>query len=154
MRLCTTSQICVFETKPQVAPLRPASPDFPSASAFEASPPLVFAALLFLNDCSKSWMISSICSYPTEMRIRSSVTPESSLSCSLNCSCVVFQGWIASVLPSPTLHRGSVCGPSVSNPRIYLLGQIRDQVKVIHDLTASGASAFDTERQDTAKTAR
>ena len=40
----------------------------------------------FANDCSKSWMISSICSVPTEMRIMSSVTPLLILSSSDSCS--------------------------------------------------------------------
>jgi len=58
--------------------------------------------------CSKSWMMSSMCSIPTEMRIMSSVTPESSRSWSESCSCVVDHGWMARVFASPTLRNQSV----------------------------------------------
>lgn len=44
-----------------------------------------------------------MCSVPTEMRIKSSVTPLLIRSSSDSCSCVVVQGWIARVLESPTL---------------------------------------------------
>jgi hypothetical protein len=86
-----------------------ASPS-PFFSAFAGSPFSSGFVADALNDCSKSAMISSICSVPTEIRIRSyhqalafpaqktvnqkltSVTPELSLSSSLNCSCVVVHG--------------------------------------------------------------
>ena len=45
-----------------------------------------------LNDCSKSAMMSSMCSVPTEMRMRSSVAPDEAFSSSESCSCVVDQG--------------------------------------------------------------
>ena len=62
-----------------------------------------FTALDALKDCSKSAMMSSMCSVPTEIRIASSATPESRRSCLLSCWCVVDQGWMARVLESPTL---------------------------------------------------
>lgn len=94
----------------QVAPLSLASPSVvPVFSAFSGCPsPLVLVASLTLKLWSKSWMMSSMCSMPTEMRIRSSVTPESIFSWSLSCSWVVVQGWMASVLASPTLGLGLV----------------------------------------------
>jgi hypothetical protein len=76
----------------------------PFSSLFSGCAPASgFTALAAAKDCSKSWMISSMCSVPTEMRIRSSVTPLSVFSCSLSCSCVVVHGWMARVLESPTL---------------------------------------------------
>ena len=68
--------------------------------------PSGFDALLAAKDCSKSAMMSLMCSVPTEIRIRSSVTPLFAFSSSLSCSCVVVQGWIARVLESPTLCQG------------------------------------------------
>lgn len=62
-----------------------------------------FTALDALKDCSKSAMMSSMCSVPTEIRIASSATPESRRSWLLSCWCVVDQGWMARVLESPTL---------------------------------------------------
>jgi hypothetical protein len=48
---------------------------WPSAApvfvAFSSFPPVVLAATADLKDCSKSSIISSICSVPTEIRIRS-----------------------------------------------------------------------------------
>jgi hypothetical protein len=84
----------------------------PVFSAFSGSPFSSGFVAAFLNDCSKSAMISSMCSVPTEIRIRScilyqqtsnndnmsisivhtSVTPELIFSSSLNCSCVVVHG--------------------------------------------------------------
>lgn len=102
-----------IHSKDQVAPLSLASPSvFPVAPAFCGLPPDLAASLAW-KLCSKSWMMSSMCSIPTDTRMRSSVTPESIFSWSLSCSCVVVQGWIARVLASPTLR-------DVSN-----LGQIR-----------------------------
>lgn len=89
----------------QVAPLSFASPSvLPLTSTFVSSAGASgLEAALAANDCSKSAMMSSMCSVPTEMRMRSSVTPLSSFSWSLSCSCVVVHGWIASVFESPTL---------------------------------------------------
>lgn len=97
-----------FSEIDQVAPLRLAAvSDPPDCSAFSGTDfPSGFAASLAAKLCSKSWIISSICSIPTEIRIISSVTPESSRSCSDSCSWVVDHGWMASVFASPTLcHR-------------------------------------------------
>ena len=91
-----------------VAPAIPASPFVPplTSTFFSCSSPFAsgFAAWLALKLCSKSAMISSMCSVPTEMRMRSSVTPESMRSDSESCSWVVVQGWMARVLESPTLR--------------------------------------------------
>ena len=67
-----------------VLPVTSALSGLPLASALVAE----LAAKL----CSKSWRMSSMCSYPTDIRIMSSVTPESMRSCSESCSCVVDQG--------------------------------------------------------------
>lgn len=90
----------------QVAPLNLASPSVvPFSVAFSGvALALDFDAELALKDCSKSWIMSSMCSIPTDMRIMSSVTPESVFSWSDSCSCVVDQGWMANVLASPTLR--------------------------------------------------
>lgn len=105
----------------QVAPLSAASPlAFEANSLFSS---LDFAsgcaALLAENDCSKSRMISSICSVPTDIRIRSSVTPLSAFSSWLSCSWVVLQGWIASVLESPTLEPCQFTMPGKGRIDIY-----------------------------------
>lgn len=44
------------------------------------------------NTCSKFWMISVMCSNPSEMRIKSGVTPPLIFSSSEICWCVVRQG--------------------------------------------------------------
>jgi hypothetical protein len=78
----------------QMDPLRLAAASDPpvlvALSGFAS--PSVLTASLAAKLCSKSWIMSSMCSIPTEMRIMSSVTPESNRSCSDNCSCVVDQG--------------------------------------------------------------
>lgn len=61
-------------------------------SAAGAGLPVVDAEEAFLKDCSKSAMMSSMCSVPTEMRMRSSLTPELVFSSSESCSWVVVQG--------------------------------------------------------------
>lgn len=77
--------------------------------------------LIARKDCSKSAIMSSMCSVPTEIRIASSVTPESKRSWSVSCSWVVDQGWIAKVLESPTLKEVSKCGTqSYTNLQTYL----------------------------------
>ena len=90
----------------QVAPPSFASPFVSPLSTMLCSLPFAsgFDALLVAKDCSKSAMMSSMCSVPTEIRMRSSVTPLFVFSSSLSCSWVVVQGWIARVLESPTLH--------------------------------------------------
>ena len=62
---------------PHVAPLNLASPlVLPLTSPFSPfSSRFGSTALLAAKDCSKSAIMSSMCSIPTEIRIRSSVTP-------------------------------------------------------------------------------
>src|SRR6056297_9610 len=48
--------------------------------------------LIFLNASSKSAIISSMCSIPTETRIRSCLTPPDACSFSVSCWCVVEAG--------------------------------------------------------------
>ena len=48
-------------------------------------------------------MMSSICSNPTEIRIRLFVTPTSKRASSETLACVVDAGWVAIVLVSPKL---------------------------------------------------
>lgn len=101
-----TTSLSVFYTVGFVGAL--ASPAVPELST-PASPGFVSACL---NDCSKSAMMSSMCSVPTEIRMRSymkvsalttrrrsvpvqeltSVTPLLTFSSSLSCSCVVVHG--------------------------------------------------------------
>lgn len=54
-----------------------------------------------LNAASKSAMMSSISSIPTEMRTRSGVTPELSCSSGVSWLWVLEAGWMTSVLASP-----------------------------------------------------
>jgi hypothetical protein len=82
------------EAAPSASPVFSALAGSPFSSGFVAD---------FSNDCSKSLIISSMCSVPTLILIKSSVTPEFSFSSSFSCSWVVLQGWIARVLESPTL---------------------------------------------------
>ena len=53
--------------------------------------------------CSISYMISLMCSIPTETLTISGATPRSIFSCGNITLCVVDQGWIAVVLASPYL---------------------------------------------------
>lgn len=85
---------------PESAPSPFVLPLFSAFSGLPLDSGLVAEAL---KDCSKSAMMSSMCSVPTEMRMRSSVTPLSIRSCSFSCSWVVVHGWMARVLESPTL---------------------------------------------------
>jgi hypothetical protein len=95
-----------FSIHAQVAPDKVASLSvFPVFSAFDSSPFSCGLVADFLKDWSKSAIMSSICSVPTEIRMRSSVTPLLVRSSSLSCSWVVVHGWIASVLESPTLQQ-------------------------------------------------
>ena len=55
--------------------------------------------------CSKSALMSSMCSSPTETRTMVGVTPADACSSSLSCWWVVDAGWITRVLASPTLAR-------------------------------------------------
>ena len=55
--------------------------------------------------CSKSALMSSMCSSPTETRTMVGVTPADACSSSLSCWWVVEAGWITRVLASPTLAR-------------------------------------------------
>jgi len=55
--------------------------------------------------CSKSALMSSMCSSPTETRTMVGVTPAEACSSSLSCWWVVEAGWITRVLASPTLAR-------------------------------------------------
>jgi hypothetical protein len=71
------------EAAPSASPVFSALAVSPFSSGFVAD---------FSNDCSKSLMISSMCSVPTLILIKSSVTPEFSFSSSLSCSWVVLQG--------------------------------------------------------------
>lgn len=133
-----------------VDPAKVASPlALESTSAFSALlSPSAFDALLAANDCSKSWMISSICSVPTEIRMRSSVTPESFFSSSLSCSCVVLHGWMAKVLESPTLRddQPSIRRCSWVKKRNRLLGKVGNQLKIVHNLAACLATSLDAKR--------
>jgi hypothetical protein len=95
--LSKKAQLCIVVKRlkdDQTDPGNPASCDAvapPSARSGKAvlSGP---AALAALKDCSKSAMMSSMCSVPTEIRMASSVTPEAIRSSSDSCSCVVDQG--------------------------------------------------------------
>ncbi len=57
------------------------------------------------NALEKSSLMSSMCSNPTDTRMRSDPTPAANLSASVSCRWVVLAGWITSVLASPTLAR-------------------------------------------------
>lgn len=92
-------------------------------------------------------------SVPTEMRIPSSLTPESRRSCSVSCSWVVDQGWIARVLESPTLQCVSKMFSKESEWELVILGNVGDQLEVINDLSTSGSAALDAHRQHTTKAA-
>lgn len=96
-------------------------------------------------------MMSSICSVPTEIRMPSSVTPESRRSCSDSCSCVVDHGWMARVLESPTLDWPGQSAWFAIKAEGVLLGQVGDQPKAVDDLTAGRRAALDAERQNTAE---
>ena len=146
--LQTTSQFCYIHAI-HVAPLALAPTSvFPLTSAFFSCPSFPasdFAALLALKDCSKSAIISSMCSFPTLILMRSSVTPLSVFSSSLSCSCVVVQGCIARVLESPTL---SVFVSSLSSRPIRQgssLSQIGYQLESINDLTPRRLTTLDPE---------
>jgi len=54
---------------------------------------------------SKSAMMSSTSSMPTDTLTKSGVTPAESCSSGLSCWCVVVAGWMTSVLASPMLAR-------------------------------------------------
>ena len=71
--------------------------DRSSASA-SAPPPSAKAS-------SKSSLMSSMCSMPTETRTWSGVTPALFCSASVSCWWVVEAGWMTSVFASPTLAR-------------------------------------------------
>lgn len=60
---------------------------------------------LMLMLCSMSWMISSMCSMPTETLTISGATPRSIFSCGSIGLCVVDQGCMAVVFASPYLTR-------------------------------------------------
>ena len=61
----------IHEPPLYVAPDSAAGPSSPFFSAFAGLPFSPGFVADFLNDCSKSAMMSSMCSIPTEMRIRS-----------------------------------------------------------------------------------
>lgn len=133
------------EAAPSVSPVFSALAVSPFSSGFVAD---------FAKDCSKSFMISSMCSVPTLMRIRSSDTPEFCFSSSLSCSWVVLQGWIARVLESPTLSRTVSKGRRESVVWGNLLCQVGDELEVIHNLASCGTSTLDAKRQNTSKAPR
>jgi len=131
------------EAAPSASPVFSALAGSPSSFGFVAD---------FSNDCSKSLIISSMCSVPTLILIRSSVTPEFSFSSSFSCSWVVLQGWMASVLESPTLLL--ILANRVlmkENMERDLLRQVGDQLEVVDDLASRGTSTLHSERQNTSK---
>lgn len=67
-----------------------------------------------LKAVSKSAIMSSISSIPTEMRTRSGVTPASSCSSAVSCAWVLEAGWMTSVLASPV---GKICKVSAGTVR-------------------------------------
>ena len=79
--------------------------------------------------------------------MRSSVTPESMRSDSESCSWVVVQGWMASVLESPTLERRISSGKvgRLGKGIVDELGEVGNEFETIYDLAASSCAAFDTE---------
>src|ERR1017187_5397978 len=65
--------------------------------------------------CSRSQIMSSTSSIPTEIRTRSFVTPASICCSSFNCWCVVEDGWMMRLLASPRLARcEKSCTESIS----------------------------------------
>ena len=98
--LCITTISCRAElawvharSLSQVAPDNFASPSVsPVSFAFIGCPFSSGFVADFVKDCLKSAIMSSICSVPTEIRMRSSVTPLLMRSSSESCSCVVVQG--------------------------------------------------------------
>src|SRR5579859_4489140 len=59
----------------------------------------------FSKAWAKSALMSSMCSMPTDTRMRSGVTPAERCSSAVSCWWVVELGWITRVLASPTLAR-------------------------------------------------
>lgn len=69
--------------------------------------------------CSISYMISLICSMPTDTLTISGATPRSIFSCGSIGLCVVDQGCIAVVFASPYLMKGLVEGTRVNREESY-----------------------------------
>jgi hypothetical protein len=82
-----------YHQLPQIAPGSLASPSVSPVSLALLGMPFSSGLVAdFANDCTKSAMMSSMCSVPTEIRIKSSVTPLLMRSSSESCSCVVVHG--------------------------------------------------------------
>lgn len=89
-------------------PTRPVSSHYRSSlTLIDAENSTIYAeAANAAKDCSKSSMMSSMCSIPTETRMRSGETPELSCSSGVSCSWVVEAGWMTRVLAGRELALG------------------------------------------------
>ena len=132
-------------------------PSFSAFAGFASSSGFVADCL---NDCSKSPMISSMCSVPTDIlmrsynnismlharlisSIRTSVTPLLIFSSSLSCSCVVLVKRLAHVLKRKLLSEYDLL-PRMDGKRFRVTNvcKVGDELEIVNDLATSSATSL------------